>query len=46
MSLMNGGLILGTADGSNLEIAEEIGEENIFLFGENFEGVNLIRNEL
>jgi len=30
---MNGGLILGTHDGANIEMKEEIGESNMFLFG-------------
>jgi starch phosphorylase len=42
---MNGCLIIGTMDGANVEIAEEIGEENMFVFGASADAVGRLRAE-
>jgi len=42
--VLNGGIILGTVDGANIEIGEEIGEDNIFFFGVKADEVEDIRH--
>ena len=44
--VMNGGLIIGTVDGANVEITREIGEDNVFLFGNLSENVEDLRYNL
>lgn len=42
---LNGCLIIGTLDGANVEIREEIGEDNFFLFGAQAHDVAKLRRE-
>jgi glucan phosphorylase len=42
---MNGCILIGTLDGANVEIREEVGEENFFLFGAEAHEIAGLRKE-
>ncbi|MCL2699347.1 MAG: glycogen/starch/alpha-glucan family phosphorylase, partial [Defluviitaleaceae bacterium] len=43
--MLNGGITIGTMDGANVEIFEEVGDENIFIFGHSADEIHRMASE-
>lgn len=41
---LNGGIIIGTLDGANIEMREQVGEENMFIFGRTADELTALRS--
>lgn len=44
--VFNGSTIIGTWDGANVEIAQEVGEENLFIFGARVQEIDNLREKV
>ena len=44
--IMNGGIIIGTLDGANVEISEQVERDNVFIFGLKTEQIDIARHSM
>ncbi len=44
--IMNGGVLIGTLDGANVEISEQVQRDNVFIFGLKSEQIDTARHSM